>query len=97
MKFNQVMQVEVDNINRKNALYKSVVQRCKSFVSNTAISATVAIALTGVSANASADNHVVDVKVIEGEVVTGFNRFLSAPVWDLGPGFGGLGFSFVCL
>lgn len=32
---------------------------------------------------------------VDGVAVTGFNRLLSEPVWDLGPGFGGIGFNFV--
>lgn len=87
MKFNPDKQVERNSI--------SYVHSVRSVLRKAALGTAVALAMSTASSNVAADDHIVNVKIIDGHVVTGFNRFLSAPVWDLGPGAGGLGFSFL--
>lgn len=86
----------MDNI-QKSELAQSVVSKGKAkFASlrKTLVAAAVAVSALGVTTDAISQTNTSYTR-IEGVAVTGFNRLLSAPVWDLGPGFGGIGFSFV--
>ena len=86
----------MDNI-KKSELAQSAVQKGKaSFASlrKTLVAAAVAVSTLGVASDVVAQSSSSYTR-IEGVAVTGFNRLLSAPVWDLGPGFGGIGFNFV--
>lgn len=87
MKFNPGKQVEETSI--------GYVHNLTSVLKKGALGVAVAFAMSTASSNVLADDHVVSKQVLEGHVVTGFNRFLSAPIWDLGPGAGGVGFSFL--
>lgn len=82
-------------INLNNKVEEQTTEVITSVVKKSALGVAAAVAMSVVSINAVADDHVVDKQVLEGHVVTGFNRFLGAPVWDLGPGAGGVGFSFL--
>lgn len=86
----------MDNI-QKSELVQTVVKKGQAkFASlrKTLVAAAVAVSALGVTSDALAQSNASYTRV-EGVAVTGFNRLLSAPVWDLGPGFGGIGFSFV--
>lgn len=60
----------------------------------TLVAAAVAVSSLGAATDALSQTNSSYTRV-EGVAVTGFNRLLSEPVWDLGPGFGGIGFNFV--
>jgi len=81
----------------KSGSTQSLVKQGKAMFASmrkTMVAAAVAVAALGATADVVAQSSSSYTR-IEGVAVTGFNRLLSAPVWDLGPGFGGIGFNFV--